>query len=154
MCSRRYCPVNIPQLNCQLIFSTICTQPQLPLQASTDAFLKLSCLLLLGMDQRILLMFLRAYSFPREHVYRAIPRKLPLFIRLFTRCSIATAIHTLIIIRHMRSNNNAIFCIRQSLQCNWETISKTLIMHRLLDNPRIIWFVNFADISHRIFSTR
>jgi hypothetical protein len=126
MCSRRYCPVNIPQLNCQLNFSAICPQPQPPLQTSTDAFLKLSCLLLLGMDQRKLFMLLRAYSFPRERVYRALPKTLPLFIRLSIRCCIATTIHTVIIIRHMRSNNNEIFCIRQSLECKWDTISQNI----------------------------
>jgi hypothetical protein len=126
MCSRRYCPMNIPQLNCQLSFSTICPQPQPPLQKSTDAFLKLSCLLLLGMDKRKLLMFLRAYSFARERVYRALPKKLSLFIRLSTKRCIATAIHAVIIIRHMRSNNNQLFCIRQILDCNWETISQNI----------------------------
>jgi hypothetical protein len=82
--SRRYCPANTPQLNCQLNYSAISFQP--PLQNSTDLLLQLPWLLLLGTDHiENPVLLLRAYSLPRECAYRVVAKKRALFIRLISR---------------------------------------------------------------------
>jgi hypothetical protein len=72
LCSRRYCPANISQLNCHLNYTAISYQP--PLKNSTDLVLELE---LLDTDhtENNNLLFLRAYSLPRERCYQAVAQK-------------------------------------------------------------------------------
>jgi hypothetical protein len=96
LCSRRYCPANVPQLNCQLNYSAISS----PLQNSTLDWLTAPTVFVIisRTDHKgnTILQLLSAYALPRERVYRAVGQKCPLFIRLPCSRCIATVVRAAI----------------------------------------------------------